>query len=900
MGTQHRLRRRFRAALCGGIGALIFWFAAKTVRGMDGSGRQASASAGATKPVLLLIPHTHWEGAVFKTREGYLQVGLPNILAALEMLRQHPEYRFVLDQVAYIKPFLERYPNEESTFRRFLSDGRLQVAGATNVMHDNNMPSGESIAHQLLLGKTYFRDKLNYEVKTGWGLDTFGHNAQMPQLLKSAGLESYWFQRGVPGVDTPSEFWWEGIDGTRIAGFWLPFGYGNFFEVPKSQFEFDAFARRRFAQLDAYAKGPERMLLAGSDVAAPEEDLPAKVAKFNANSNAPFVIRFATPADYEKDVAQRAERQIVRGELNPLFQGIYSSRIELKQIMRGIESLLLSAEKLDVIGDWLGGRSNQSELAQAWEPLLFNQTHDLTSGVMVDDVYEDTVQGYSFSRQLGEDLVGKGMDGLASRVDTRGEGIPIIVFNPLGWKRTDAAELSVGFSDNGFQELAVADSEGHAVPFQLSKVTRYANGGIQSADLVFIAREIPAMGYSIFHVSRKPDATKADAAPDPNPALAKENASASRQDEASIENQFIRARLNLWTGDLTSVVTKNDGWEALKGAGNVVAREEDGGDFWELYGTLNGARFPAMTREVGLPKPGRTSFSSEAVGGGGHTENGPVFSECRVSHPFGKNEYTSTLRLYRDVQRLDIATEILNQEAFVRYRVLFPATISDGRNTQEIPFGAIERKQSQEFPAQNWMDFGDDRHGLALLNRGLPGNNIAQNVMMLSLARSSRLISYGYIGGYEPGVSSDTGLELGKRLTFHYALVPHSGDWRQAEIFRQGMEFNHPLIAKVLAAHPGDLPKRWGFLSVEPGNVVVSAVKPASDGDVLLRVYEATGKPAQNGLISFTPRLASARESDIVEDQGAPVRISGNAISCPLHPFEIKSFRLKFEPERKP
>ena len=844
--------------------------------------------------MLLLIPHTHWEGAVFKTREGYLQVGLPNILAALEMLRQHPDYRFVLDQVAYIKPFLERYPQEEASFRQFLSDGRLQVAGATDVMHDNNMPSGESIAHQLLLGKTYFRDKLNYDVNTGWALDTFGHNAQMPQLLKLAGLQSYWFQRGVRGVDTPSEFWWEGIDGTRVAAFWLPFGYGNFFDVPKSQYEFDAFARQRYAQLDAYAKGRERMLLAGSDVAAPEEDLPAKVAKFNANPNAPFLIRFATPADYEEDVSRRPDRQIVRGELNPLFQGIYSSRIELKQMMRSIESLLLSAEKLQVISDWLRVRNDQGDLPRAWEPLLFNQTHDLTSGVMVDDVYEDTVKGYSFSRRLGEELVGEGMDTLASRVDTRGEGLAVIVFNSLGWKRTDAAQVSIGFSDDRFQELAVTDSEGHALPFQLSQVRRYEGGGIQSADLAFIAREIPAMGYSVFHVGRKPDATTGSSA------TSNKNISASRQDEASIENEAIRARLNLWTGELRSVVMKDDGWEALKSSGNIVAREDDGGDFWELYGTLNGARFPAMTREVGLPKPERTVLSSEAVGGSGHTENGPVYAECRVSHPFGKNEFTSTLRLYRNLRRLEITTEIVNQEPFVRYRVLFPTAISDGRNNQEIPFGVIERIQAQEFPAQNWMDFSNDHHGLAVLNRGLPGNNVAQGVMMLSLARSSRLISYGYIGGYEPGVSSDTGLELGKRLTFHYALVPHSGDWRQAEIFREGLEFNHPLIARVLATHAGDLPPRWGFLSVEPRNIVVSALKPARNGDVLLRVYEATGKPVQNGLITFTPQLLSATESNLVEDEGPLVRISGNAIACHLRPFEIKNFRLKFKAGRRP
>ena len=170
------------------------------------------------------------------------------------------------------------------------------------------------------------------------------------------------------------------------------------------------------------------------------------------------------------------------------------------------------------------------------------------------------------------------MDSLASRVDTRGDGVPIIVFNPLGSKRTDAAEVSVGFSDNQFQELVVTDSEGRAVPFQLSKVTRYANGGIQSANLAFIAHDIPAIGYSIFHVSRKQSAT-----PDSSPTTTQENVSASRQDEATIENQFIRARLNLWTGELKSVVTKADGWEALKGCWE---RRRQRGRRWRFLGTV--------------------------------------------------------------------------------------------------------------------------------------------------------------------------------------------------------------------------------------------------------------------------------------------------------------------------
>src|SRR6266581_4157154 len=41
------------------------------------------------KPSLWIVPQTHWEGAVFKTREEYLEIGLPHILTVLSLLRKY-------------------------------------------------------------------------------------------------------------------------------------------------------------------------------------------------------------------------------------------------------------------------------------------------------------------------------------------------------------------------------------------------------------------------------------------------------------------------------------------------------------------------------------------------------------------------------------------------------------------------------------------------------------------------------------------------------------------------------------------------------------------------------------------------------------------------------------------
>jgi alpha-mannosidase len=839
------------------------------------------------KEVVIVIPHTHWEGAVFKTREEYLNIGLPHILKALNLLKRYPDYRFVLDQMCYVKPFLDRYPAEVATFRKFVREGRLQLTGGTDTMHDSNMSSGESIARQYLLGKEFFRDRLGVDVKSGWGLDTFGHNAQMPQILKLAGMDSYWFQRGVPGPETPSEFMWEGIDGTRIPAFWLPISYAPLHNLPSGFADFDRLVRGRVDALAPFTRGRGRVLMAGADVWEPEEQLPAMIEQFNRAGKAPFTLRLGVPSDYEALVAARGERPVVRGELNPVFQGVYSSRIEMKQWNRNLERLLTTAEKTSVLtGDRSAGA--RQAIDEAWEPVLFNQAHDVAAGVMVDKVFEDSMTGFRYSKRLADDIVNRNLAVLTAKIDTSGAGLPLVVFNLLGWPRTDFVETEVAFTEPDVQNLALLDPSGKPVPFQVLRAERNGDGGLRLATVGFVARDIPAMGYSVYHAVRLTPGMSL-----PRGASYPGSADTSYSDAGSIENEFFRASFHLWNGEMSSLIFKEGNWEVFSGPGNVVAREEDGGDFWELYGTLNGGRFTRMKREILAPRPKFSVLSSDYVGGSGSARNGPVVSEFRISHPFGKNHFSTRVRMYAGVRRIDVRTEITNNEQFVRYRVMFPTSIRGGKNVQEIPFGAIERPRNQEFPAQNWSDLSGGERGLALLNRGLPGNNVVGGTMLLSLMRSARLISYGFSGGYEPGVSSDSGLEMGKRLAFDYALVPHIGDWRDAGIYRAGLEYNHPLIARSAEPHAGVLPKVWGLLGISSSRVVVSAVKPSRDGGIAVRVYEPAGLPVQGARLQFAIPVARVREANLLEEPGRGMTIQDNGFSFDLRPFEIKTFAIE-------
>jgi alpha-mannosidase len=427
-------------------------------------------------------------------------------------------------------------------------------------------------------------------------------------------------------------------------------------------------------------------------------------------------------------------------------------------------------------------------------------------------------------------------------------------------------------------DVRLTAPDGSAVPVQVLSSERYANGALLTADIAFVARDVPAVGYAVYRLE---------------PVTSPSEPATAVSDQPVLENEFYRLTCDPQSGTLTSLRWKSDGWEALRGPANVVAREEDHGDLWEPYKPLDGGSRIAMTTEHGVPASDKATFSNEPGGAAGTFTHGAVVSEFRVERPFGQSgTFVTVVRVYAGLPRIDIHTEILNEEQFVRYRALFPTTISTAASVHEIPFGAVTRAAGIEFPAQNWMDYGDGQHGLALLNRGLPGNNVSRGTMMLSLLRSTRIVAYGFGGGYEPGMTSDSGFELGKKLNLDYALVPHAGSWSDAAIQRRGLEFNQPLMCCTVGSHPGRLPNTMGFVDVSPENVVLSALKSGPRGSAIVRVYESAGS-AVRARVRLAMPVASAQEVNLMEDDGPSLDVVDNAMQLELRPFEIKTIKLE-------
>ena len=131
---------------------------------------------------------------------------------------------------------------------------------------------------------------------------------------------------------------------------------------------------------------------------------------------------------------------------------------------------------------------------------------------------------------------------------------------------------------------------------------------------------------------------------------------------------------------------------------------------------------------------------------------------------------------------------------------------------------------------------------------------------------------------------------------FTYALYPHAGEVG-VDTMRQGYELNTPLLAVVSAPHPGPLPPSQSFVTIEPENVVLSAIKKAEDGEAwIVRFYEIAGRETQVRL--KLPRIVMrAQETNLLEQPERDLTGQGQEVTVPTKPYEIKTVRIEMRPQ---
>jgi len=437
-----------------------------------------------------IVPHTHWDREWYAPFQRY-RVQLVHLVDdLLDLLEADASFtRFLLDgQTAVIDDYLAVRPEAESRLRALANAGRLQV-GPWMILMDEFMVSGETIIRNLqhglarsdeLSGANVHGADLGTRVSTrvGYLPDMFGHIAQMPQLLRLAGLEHAVVWRGVPSEIDRTAFWWRAPDGSTVRAEYLFGSYSNGRDIPQDPTQLVARARGYDAELGPAAlPGGDMLLMNGSDHLLPQAWLGRVVAAANELQDD---YRFAVTSLGEYVRAQPTDGlttwdgELRSGARANVLMGVASNRVDVHQLAAHAERTLERyAEPLSAL--LLPPVDYPTALLEVgWQQLLLNSAHDSSCACSADDVVEAVRVRYQEARHVGEALTREAVRTLATTVDVPPSST--IVVNSTA--RDRAGVVRVPLPGRGPVHLVAVD-DGTACPTQVVHTTT-TNEGIST------------------------------------------------------------------------------------------------------------------------------------------------------------------------------------------------------------------------------------------------------------------------------------------------------------------------------------------------------------------------------------------------------------------------------------
>jgi hypothetical protein len=373
-----------------------------------------------------IVPHTHWDREWYTPFE-VVRLDLLELLdEVLDLLETDDTFvAFVLDgQTAPVDDYLALRPHAEERIRRLVTAGRLEI-GPWYVPMDEFLVSGETIVRNLRLG-LHRAAPFGGAMLVGYLPDNFGHVAQMPQLLRAAGIDHAVVWRGVPTAVDRTAFWWTAPDGSTVRAEYLPCGYGNGAALPEDP---TALNRRLVAHEAELGKLllDGILLMNGTDRARPQPGLGALVAATNREQEG-FELHVtslgAELARRPNDELPRWSGELRSGHRAHMLRGVASTRVDLKQAAaRAERALEHEAEPLGALflpaERWPG-----AVLDAAWLDLVRSSAHDSISGCSVDEVCDAVRQRYVRAAAVADAVSLRAVAALASSMADPG---PVVV-----------------------------------------------------------------------------------------------------------------------------------------------------------------------------------------------------------------------------------------------------------------------------------------------------------------------------------------------------------------------------------------------------------------------------------------------------------------------------------------
>lgn len=793
-------------------------------------------------------------------REGSHE-NMATLYSAIERLEEFEDVVFTSSSAQFYEWIEEMEPEMFERIRKYVKQGRWIICGGWWVQPDCNLPDGESYVRHALISQNYFKSRFGTISTVGYNVDSFGHNGNMPALLRQAGMDSYVFMRPGPSEkELPGRnFIWESKDGSRVAAFRIPFTYCTFgnleSHIDDCKKEFDSYSDHCicFYGVGNHGGGPtiENIETIRRIMEQAEDEDRVRLV-------------FDSPKGYfDSCREEQKDWPVVHGELQHHASGCYSVVSKMKEWNRKTEHELLRAEKYCEMERGLLDAMRQEDFTRAWKNLLFNQFHDTLAGSAIERAYEDVWIQLGESRSIAARNENRALQRLSFAVDIPFEEkmIPVVVFNPHSFPCCQTVEFETGFFSNDplDQYLEVKNSKGELADYQFIN----PEAKIPNRTRIAFKASVGAFGYETYRIVQKGGEWQGI----PGVSRWKKVCGENCMERAVLENDRLRIVFDGREGAMVSFYDKNQNLEYMEGGAGSPVVFTDESDTWG-HGVF---RFDDL---CGRYHADRMFYA----------ENGPVRSTLVIQWSYERSYLEQRFTLEQGSDSLKVLCTVDWREQNKCLKLQFPLNLMDCTCTCQVPFGIQERAaDGEEQPMLVWSDVsgrqkGDcTESGLCFLTDSKSSGALDGSSYYITVLRSPAFVHH-HPYQIEEGEQVSY-VDQGKQ-TFTYEMAPHKENWQASSAVRKALMMNQPMTLVPQSCHPGNLPQRYNGIVCNCSHVVLSAFKRAQDGcGTVVRFYETEGREARAlieiPMIKFAQKLVFSPyeiQSFYVADQGSEVK----------------------------
>ena len=819
---------------------------------------------------LYLIPYAHldtqWRWNFATSINHYLKKTLHDNFSLFE---KYPGYCFNFTGSIRYRMIKDYYPEEYEKMKDYITNGRWKIAGSCLDETDAILPSPESLIRNILYGNIFNRKEFNTESYDYFLPDCFGFPASFPSILKHCGLSGFSTQKLTWGSAVGIPFsigMWKAPDGSRLPVAFDPGSYVSKLYIPPGM---NIYWQRRIKKNGLkYDVWKEYKYYGTGDIGGAPGKFSVRNAERSINKKNSIIIQDSADKffkDLTDDEMQSLPEYSGDLLLTEHSTGSLTSQAIMKRWNRKNE-LLAAAAEAAATAAWLTGGQKYpgKKLSDAWERVIGSQMHDILPGTSTPDAYTYSNNDEVIALNTFSSVLEHSVKKIAENLDTETPGMPIIIYNPLSFKREDLVEAEIPISAQ--EEITAFDTQGVELPVQVISINN------KKTHVIFPAK-VPSLSWNVFTIKTKKSTLSSSS-----------NLKVEETTEGIIlENHVYRVRVNK-EGFVDSIFDKAQNIEILKGTIHYELQRE------------KPLKFPAwnMDWRDRKKKPIQLLGILESIK---IIEKGPVRIAVEITRKFEASTFIQKISLSTGSpgNRVEFTEKIEWNLSGYSLKTAFPLKISNAEATYNWQVSKVKRnnnhKKKFEVPSHMWFDLTDKSgtHGISILEDSKfgsdkPNDNTLRLTLLYTPARR----------WFAPAFWDQVCQDWGKH-TIKYAIYSHKGNWAEANSDMQGLRFNQPLFPFSTKSSPGVLGKSFSLLNLSTDNSVVSAVKLSEEDKdtMIIRMIENSGKGCKKINLHLQDEIIDAWEVNGQEIKKGRAKYYENKLETDLSSFQIKAFAIK-------